>query len=216
MPNRLIPPALALPLCLTVGGCLGLAATYLISLQSLMAFGEALIRNTARLSLVWYGLAVWGMIGLSLDDWLARTPTGRWVRGCWTWGVITFGWHVLVAFHYEHHWSHAKAFAHVEEASRFGYGIYVSYFFTAIWMIDVGGWWLSPARYAHRSAWLGWALHLFMLFIVFNSTVVFESGTIRWLGGSLLAVLAAAWLRQFFHRGIHEDSAADLPPVDKA
>jgi hypothetical protein len=215
MPDRLIPPALVLPLYLTVGGCFGLAATYLISLDSPMAFGEALIRNTARLSLVWYGLAAWGMIGLQPDDWLARTLVGRWVRGCWTWGVITFWWHVLVAFHYAHHWSHTEAFAHVEAASRFGYGIYVSYFFTAIWTIDAGGWWLTPVWYARRWPWLGRTLHLFMLFIVFNATVVFESGTIRWLGVGLLAVLAAAWSRHFFRQGISESPAVDAPAVDK-
>jgi hypothetical protein len=32
-----------------------------------------------------------------------------------------------------------------------------------------------------------------MVFVIFNGTVVYESGTIRWAGLAMFAVLAAVW-----------------------
>jgi len=37
------------------------------------------------------------------------------------------------------------------------------------------------------------ALHLFFFFIVFNATVVFESGAVRWVGLALCVGLASLW-----------------------
>jgi hypothetical protein len=55
-------------------------------------------------------------------------------------------------------------------------------------------WWIAPARYQSRSPWIDRLLHGFMLFIVFNSMVVFETGPIRWAGVALFVVLPLAWL----------------------
>jgi hypothetical protein len=99
----------------------------------------------------------------------------------------------MMAFHFYHHWSHARAYDHVQHASNFGEGIYVSYFFTLLWIIDALLWWIQPARIANRPSWLGHAIHAFMLFIVFNATLVFETGIIRWFGATLILSLLAAW-----------------------
>ena len=52
----------------------------------------------------------------------------------------------------------------------------------------------APARYAARSAWIDRLLHGFMLFIVFNSMIVFESGAIRWAGVAMFAAFVLAWM----------------------
>ena len=78
--------------------------------------------------------------------------------------------------------------------SGVGEGIYVSYLFTLLWAADVAWWWLQPGRYTNRAAWIDRSLHGFMLFIVLNGMVVFETGAIRWAGLLGLAVLAVAWL----------------------
>jgi hypothetical protein len=79
--------------------------------------------------------------------------------------------------------------------SGFGPGIYVSHLFTLLWTLDVACWWLRPHAYATRPAWIGRALHAFMAFIVFNGTVVYENGPIRWAGVAMFVALGGLWLR---------------------
>src|SRR5262249_54223883 len=112
----------------------------------------------------------------------------------WTWGVVCFLVHLAMAFHYYHHWSHANAFEHTREVSGNGEGIYLSYLFTWLWVCDAVWWWCWPRQFAGRSAWIDRGLHAFMLFIVFNGMVVFETGTIRWAGLVMFAVLTPLWL----------------------
>ena len=102
--------------------------------------------------------------------------------------------HVALAFHHVHHWSHIEAMEHVRQASGFGEGLYASYLFTLLWTIDVAWWWRSPESYARRSIWLSAGLHGFMLFMIFNATVVFETGAIRWAGVALIEVLLRQWV----------------------
>jgi hypothetical protein len=154
--------------------------------------GDALVRNSIRLSLAWYAIALGLMIQLVAGDWSARTMAGRLARWCWTWGWLVYVIHVGLAFHFVHHWSHAEAFEHVRKESGFGPGIFVSYLFTAAWTADAALWWLAPDRYSARSKWIDRLLHGFMLFIVFNGTVVYETGPIRWAGATGFAVLG--WL----------------------
>jgi hypothetical protein len=170
-----------------------LAATLALSAAFGSDVGDALTRNTVRLSLAWYAAAVGLMLFLEPADWPVGTTRGWAARWCWTWGLICFLVHLAMAFHYFHHWSHADAFERTRQVSGVGEGIYVSYLFTLLWCADVAYWWLAPQRYAARSAWIDRTLHAFMLFIVLNGTVVFESGPIRWAGLLGLAALAVAW-----------------------
>jgi hypothetical protein len=39
-----------------------------------------------------------------------------------------------------------------------------------------------------------WALHAFMAFMIFNGTVIFETGWIRWAGAALFVALGTLWL----------------------
>jgi hypothetical protein len=133
------------------------------------------------------------MIGLLPADWLARTGPGRLARWCWTLAWAAFVVHLGMAFHHYHHWSHDDAVRHTQEVSGFGEGVYVSDLFAVAWTADVAAWWLRPAWYARRSPWNDRALHGFMLFMVFNATIVYETGFIRWAGAALFVWLALVW-----------------------
>ncbi len=168
-----------------------LAATVLLAPD----VGDALTRNTIRLSLVWYALALVLLMQCRDGDWLAATYRGRLARWCWTWGLACFLVHLAMAFQFYHHWSHVEAFEHTRAASGTGEGLYLSYLFSCLWLVDVLWWWRWPAWFAARSIWIDRALHGFMLFMVFNGMIVYESGPIRWAGVAMFLGLAAAWVR---------------------
>ncbi len=78
---------------------------------------------------------------------------------------------------------------------RSGNGIFVSYAFTLLWLFDVVWWWMKGAQsYRQRPKWLMAMWQGFFFFIVFNGTVVFESGLVRWFGVLLCSALVAMWL----------------------
>jgi hypothetical protein len=156
--------------------------------------GEALTRNTARLALLGYGPAVALILSMRRPESLARSGRGRLARWFWTLGLAGYLVHLVVAFHYYHQWSHVRAMQHVEEASGFGPGIFCSHLFTLLWAADVLWWWLRPAGYARRPAWIGGSLHGYLAFITFNGTVVYESGLIRWVGVILFSILGGLLL----------------------
>jgi hypothetical protein len=176
------------------GGTSVLVATIAATACLAAEQGEALTRNTIRLSLIWYFAALLLMMRLDRDGRHAETAAGRIARWCWTWSIFCFLVHVGMAFHYYHHWSHADAFERTRRISGLGEGVYLSYLFGLLWGADAGWWWIAPDRYAARSRWIDLLLHGFMLFMVFNGMIVFETGPIRWAGVALFAVLAVAWL----------------------
>lgn len=187
--------------------------------------GTALTRNTIRLSLAWYAAAIYFMLRLGPSDasagyssgWAAETHLGKCARWCWTWAAVIFSIHVALAFHYYHGWSHAHAFQHTFEVSGTGEGIYVSYLFQLLWTLDAAVWWLKPHAYAARPARIGRTLHAFMLFIVFNGMVVFESGPIRWAGVALFVALAGYWWKSRLRRqttSASTTSASTTPATD--
>jgi hypothetical protein len=181
------------------GGSL-LFAAIALSLFLASNAGDALTRNTIRLSLVWYFAALVTMLSLKSADWTAATLPGRIARWLWTWGVVAFLVHLAMAFHYFHGWSHTHAFEHTKSVSGWGEGLYVSYAFTLLWMTDAAWWWISPCSYAARGTALHWGLQAFLFFIAFNGAVVYESGPIRWAGmmatAALTFVAALAWRRK--------------------
>ncbi len=155
--------------------------------------GDDLTRHTVRLALLFYGVAAVLMLSLSPVEWAAE-GRGRLTRSCWSLAWLTYLVHLGMAFHYYHGWSHTDAVQHTRQVSGVGEGIYVSHAFTLFWTLDVAYWWLQPRRYAARSPWIDRLLHGFMAFVVFNGTVVYEQGFIRWAGIGLFAVLGPLWL----------------------
>jgi hypothetical protein len=168
--------------------------------------GDDRTRFTVRLALAYYGLAAALMPWLEGADWAVRSRRGRLVRWCWSFGWATYLVHLATAFHFYHHWSHADAVRHTQEVSGFGPGIFVSHLFTLAWTADVAWWWLAPVAFARRPAWVGWVWHGFLAFVIFNATVVYEEGLIRWAGLALLGgllgdrLLAWALVRQMHGR----------------
>lgn len=157
---------------------------------------EMLVRYIVRLALAWYTAAMLLMMRLRANDWSASSRLGRTARWCWTWGIVCFVVHLTMAFNFYHFWSHTHAFQVTRDVSGVGEGIYALYLFNSLWLVDATWWWIWPRRYAQRSPRIDLVLHAFMLFIVFNGMVVFESGFIRWAGVTMFVGLAWAWLVQ--------------------
>ena len=168
-----------------------IASPYLTASKSL---ADDLTRYTVRLALVYYAIAATMMLLLTREDWTAATLAGRTARWCWTLAWGTYLVHLYMAFARYHHWSHADAVAHTQEVSGFGAGIWMSHLFTIVWSVDVASWWVKSERHAARSSWIDRFLHGFMCFIIFNATVIYEQGPIRWAGIILFTELAAVWL----------------------
>lgn len=168
--------------------CLG-GTLFLPFFVSLTDCGDFLIRNTVRLALLYWAATAVLMLR-------PRSQSGSEPRLAWTLGCLAYLIHVGTAFHYAHHWSHAEAFDHVKRAGGVGEGVYVSYCFTLLWTVDVIWWWLNRRSYEKRPRWLGWSIHGFMVFMIVNGAIIFESGAIRWVAATVL--IGIGWL--FLHR----------------
>lgn len=149
---------------------------------------ESATRNTARVAVFFWALSAAFLI-------LRRRSIGKIL---WTVACGAYLLHVATAFDRVHGWSHDAAFTHVENVSGFGSGIFVSYFFTLLWLADVLWWWLWPTVYEIRAGWLDRLIHGFMAFIVFNGTVVYETGLIRWAGIFAFCILGTILAFRFF------------------
>lgn len=145
-----------------------------------MGHGTLIIHTTIRAALVCYALTV---LLLLMG---CRGP--RWrhlIRGLWTAGCLTFVAHVVAAFQYEHHWSNTAAIRSTAEQTKaligwaFGEGLYFSYLFMGLWMLDVVWYWGSPRTFEARPRWIQISLHCYLFFIAFNGAVIFESGVTR-------------------------------------
>jgi hypothetical protein len=195
--HRLTSRSLLALLLLPIAWCVLLLAVCLAPhLFRTAAPGDDLTRNTVRVSLLFWLPAVWLMLGLDAAAWRAETNAGKAVRLCWTLAWLAYLIHLAMAMHYYHGWSHANAVGHVERVSGFGPGIFFSHLFTLLWTADVLRWWLDSAAYACRSVWIDRLLHAYMALIIFNGTVVYEAGFIRYAGILMFAVLAL----RFCHR----------------
>ena len=156
--------------------------------------GELLTRLTVWLALGGYALgAAMLLLARGRAQWLARARWG------WTVGCAFFLAHVVCAFTFFHGWSHDAAYRETARQTaemtgvRWGGGIFLNYLFAAAWLGDVLWWWLAPSGFAQRSPRLAAAWHAFFFFIVFNGTIVFGKGPVRWLGAVICVALAALW-----------------------
>ncbi len=148
-------------------------------------------RITIWLALIAYGVSVI----------CARHLKLVWARRIWTLGCLLYLCHVVIAFDQHYQWSHelavARTAAQTEQLTgvRTNAGIYVNYFFTLIWLMDVAYWWLAGLdRYRFRNRFIPITLHWFFVFMVFNGAIVFAHGPARWLGLAILVSLLVDWL----------------------
>lgn len=156
---------------------------------------DAIIKGSIWLALLAYFTVVIRP-AKGIDD--SAFPRVRWI---WTLGCIAYVIHVIAAFHFHHHWSHTEAEAHTAQQTesvvgwRFGAGIWFNHLFTLAWLGDVIWMWIRSKEWFQRPRALSIGWQIFFFFIVFNATVVFEDGLVRWfglLGCSLVALRARA------------------------
>ena len=167
--------------------------------------GDAQVRSTIRVALVFYGLAAALLLCLDRSDWEQSTAPVRLARWLWFLALAAYLVHAALAFHYYHRWSNADAFERTERITGFGPGIYISHLFGLLWALDVAWWWLAPLRYARRWPWVGWLLHGFLAFIIFNGAVVFAEGVVRWGALAMFLVLAGLFLHNRIGRQKDEE-----------
>lgn len=170
-----------------------LAIIWLAAMGGASFWGDDPTRNTVRIALAYYAVAMWFILRLRIEEWQNGAPIVRLARWCWTLAWAAFVIHVGAAFHFHHHWSHLEAVQHVRDRSGVGEGIFASYAFTVAWMIDVAWWWLRPESFGRRPIWISRVLYGFMLAMVFTATVVYEEGPIRWAGAVICLVLTIGW-----------------------
>ena len=159
-----------------------------------MSLGELATRWTVCLALAGY------FAGGALRAW-SRTPQGRLIgRIAWTLACLFYLAHVACAFQFYHSWSHAAAWRHTAERTaavigwNWGGGIYFNHIFTAVWLADTVAWWWRGEQ--AKPGWLEAAAQVFLWFMVFNATVVFGHGAIRWVGSVGCWLLIVLWLKQ--------------------
>lgn len=158
-----------------------------------MGTGELFTRWTVRAALALYAAA----LVLRLSE---RRAVARWL---WTAGCAIFIVHVLCAFEFYHHWSHAEAYAETARRTKemvgwdWGGGVYFNYLFALVWTADSIWWWRGVDEYDRRSRGVEWLVQGYMAFIAFNATVVFGNGIIRWIGmATTLSLLLGAVVRR--------------------
>ncbi len=165
-----------------------------------MSKGELLTRITIWLALAGYA------IGASL--YLLSRGRRNWdavARMAWTAGCVSLLIHVACAFHYYHAWSQAAAYRETARQTAevtgldWGGGLFINYALIIGWVIDVIWWRRGLDAYRNRPRWLAAVWQGFLIFIIFNATVVFKTGALRWIGLGLCLWLVFLWL--FVSRG---------------
>jgi hypothetical protein len=159
-----------------------------------MGSGEFLTRSTVWISIVAYtiGCVVFATARRQFSDRLARLA---WTTGC---GALVA--HFICAFHFYHSWSHQAAYLDTARqtaevvAMNWGGGLFINYAVAILWTADVAWWWFAGVSAYRRRSWLLTLLwHSFLIFIIFNATVVFKDGATRWAGLLVCLTLCLSW-----------------------
>lgn len=161
-----------------------------------MSSGEFLTRST-----IWISIAAY-TIGCVVFATARKQPDGdRWTRLAWTLGCAALLAHFISAFQFYHHWSHQSAYIDTARqtaevfAINWGGGLFINYAVAILWIADVTSWWLAGLSSYRRRPWLLTLIwHGFLLFIIFNATVVFKDGLTRWIGLLVCLTLGLSWV----------------------
>lgn len=162
-----------------------------------MGSGEFLTRLTIWLAIVGY---TFGSVTFALAGRKARWDGAT--RIVWTVACLCLVAHVISAFEFYHGWSHASAYHETARQTKemvglnWGGGLFINYIVVIGWLVDVGWWWRSAAGSYRQRPWpVVFAWHGFLIFIIFNATVVFKTASVRWAGLCLCVILLVAWLQ---------------------
>lgn len=173
--------------------------------------GELLTRITIWIALGGYALGIaFQLLFRESLLWQQRA------RLAWTIGCAGLIAHTICAFHFYHDWSQASAYREVERQTgevtgmSWGGGLFINYAFLAAWVADVAWWWRGLQEYQQRH-WMITAIWQFIfLFMVFNATVVFKTGIVRWLGVGICVGLLSVWILSARRRQSEESSRSQL------
>jgi hypothetical protein len=131
----------------------------------------------------------------------SEASVGHWLKYLWTASFVMCALHILSAFHFVHHWSHSAAYlataeeTHTKLGFAYGAGVYFNYLFLVVWGVDVCWTWCSRENSTRSTPWVIRAGRWYLLFIAFNSVVVFESGWLRTLGAIATVALLGIAIR---------------------
>ena len=157
-----------------------------------MKSGELLTRSTVWIAIIAYTLG--SVI-------FATRKHDLWARWAWTTGCAALLAHFACAFNYYHAWSQASAYAETARQTaevvgvNWGGGLFINYTVALLWLVDVAWWWFAGVSSYRRRPWLlTIAWHSFLIFIIFNATVVFKDGLTRWIGLLICLTLCLSWL----------------------
>lgn len=162
-----------------------------------MDTGEFLTRATIWITIVAYTA---GSVLFARSQ--GRTRWDSAVRIVWTIAVVSLIAHFICAYEFFHHWSQESALRdtarQTEEVVGLNWsgGLFINYAFLILWIVDVAWWWISGlTSYRARPGPVIAAWHGFIVFILFNATVVFKDGTVRWVGLVVCLILFLSWAR---------------------
>lgn len=159
-----------------------------------MDWGELLTRITIWLAIGGYAVGVAASV-------LFRASR-RWqerARWAWTIGWASLAAHTICALHFYHAWSQTAAYQETARQTadvtgwEWGGGLFINYAFLAAWAADVVWWWRGLDLYRQRHWLLTAVWQGIFVFMIFNATVVFKTGVVRWLGVALCGGLFFIW-----------------------
>ena len=159
-----------------------------------MNSGEFLTRGT-----IWISIAAY-TVGCVVFAVMRRPNGARGARVAWTIGCAALVAHFISAFKFYHAWSHAHAYAETARQTaevvriNWGGGLFINYAVASLWIADVAWWWFAGLDSYRRRPWLITVLwHGFLIFILFNATVVFKDGLVRWIGLFICVIVVVSW-----------------------
>lgn len=159
--------------------------------------GELLTRITIWIAISGYTLGVCLMLLFRESKvWQARA------RLVWTAGCLALIAHTICAFHFYHDWSQASALRETARqtaevtGTNWGGGLFINYAFLTVWAVDVVWWWRGLEAYRRRHWAITGIWQFVMIFMIFNATVVFKTGLVRWSGVAICLGLLTVWLSQ--------------------
>jgi len=157
---------------------------------------EFLTRSTVWISIAFY------TIGSVIFAFGRRRPKlDNWTRVAFTIAIVALIAHYISAFHFYHHWSHEAAYIETARQTaevfkvNWGGGIFINYSLLMLWIADVALWWMAGlTSYRRRPLWILLTWHGFLVFVLFNATVVFKAGMQRWIGLLICLILCLSWI----------------------
>ena len=178
--------------------------------------GEILTRATIWITIVAFAV---GFAAFALSR--NRHSWESAARLAWTVACVALLAHVAFAFNFYHAWSHDAAYRETARQTEnviglnWGGGLYINYALIIGLVLDTIWWWivgLEAYRYWRWPLLAAW--HGFLIFIIFNATVVFKTGFVCLAGLVVCLGLFLVWLlgvRGNFGRGRSSESRNSTP-----